>query len=396
MPDDSSAAHTSLSLAEKIRYSRHLRLPQIGEAGQLRLRQSRVLLLGVGGLGSPAALYLAAAGIGTLGIAEHDTVALHNLQRQILFREENVGQSKISSAAATLHALNSSTQIIPHPEGLTPENALALFANYDLVLDGTDNFPTRYLANDAAFLSRRPLVHGSIFQFTGHVSLFHPAHGGPCYRCLFPQMPNPASVPTCEQAGVFGALCGTIGSLMAMEAIKHLVGAGKTLQGRLLTLDLLAAQTRTLQLSPDPACPLCGKNPSISGIHSANYHYAGCAAPVSSNAPFSMENPPLEISIEQAREWLASDQPPLLLDVREDDELAICKIAQAIHIPMDDVPARLAELPRDRPILVQCHHGRRSMRVTQLLREKGFPLATNLAGGIDRWAEIVDPAMARY
>ncbi len=355
-----------------------------------------MLLLGVGGLGSPAALYLAAAGVGTLGLADPDTVTLHNLQRQILFREENVGQSKISSATAALLSLNSATQIIPHPAGLTPENAFDLFSAYDLVLDGTDNFPTRYLANDAAHLAHRPLVHGSIFQFTGQVSLFHTASGGPCYRCLFPQMPDPASVPTCEQAGVFGALCGTIGSLMAMEAIKHLTGAGETLQGRLLTLDLLAAQTRTLRLPRNPACPTCGGNSSITGIDSANYHYAGCTTPVSSNAPFSMENPPLEISIEQARDWLASDQPPLLLDVREDDELAICKIAQAVHIPMDDVPARLAELPRDRTILVQCHHGRRSMRVTQFLREKGFLRATNLAGGIDRWAEKVEPGMARY
>ncbi|MDR2862808.1 MAG: ThiF family adenylyltransferase [Puniceicoccales bacterium] len=379
-----------LTPGEQHRYNRHTRLPQIGTAGQERLRDAHILLLGLGGLGSPAALYLAAAGIGTLGAAEIDTVALHNLQRQILFRENDVGASKLNAGFETLHALNAQTQLVAHPEGLTPQNALALFSQYDLVLDGTDNFPARYLANDAAHLTRRPLIHGSIFQFTGQVSLFDTAHGGPCYRCLFPDMPDPASVPTCEQAGVFGALCGVIGSLMAMEAIKLLTGSGSPLRGRLLTADLLDSTTRTIRLPKNTACPLCGTTPRITEIIPENYIFGG-SCPVASN-----DGLPLEISCETAHEWLSGLTPPILLDVRENDEVAICKIPGSRHIPMGAVASRLSELPKDKPILVFCHHGQRSMRVTQLLRTKGYTQATNIKGGIDRWAVTNAPGMARY
>ncbi|MDR2845394.1 MAG: ThiF family adenylyltransferase [Puniceicoccales bacterium] len=386
-----------LTEEEERRYSRHIRLPQIGAIGQERLCDASVLLLGLGGLGSPAALYLAAAGVGTLGVAEYDTVALHNLQRQILFREDDVGVSKLDAGFATLHALNAQTRLNAHSEGLTPENALELFSQYDLILDGTDNFPTRYLANDAARLARRPLVHGSIFQFTGQVTFFDASGGGPCYRCLFPEMPDPASVPTCEQAGVFGALCGVVGSLMAMEAIKHITGAGTSLSGRLLIADLLAGTTRTVRLPKNAACPLCGSAPHITGIVPENYVFGGCRAATAPTAVTgAVAGAPLEITCETAREWLAGPTAPLLLDVREDDEVAICRIAGSYHIPLGALAERLRELPTERAILVFCHHGQRSMRATQLLREKGYALATNIKGGIDRWAVVNEVGMARY
>ena len=380
-----------LTPAEQHRYSRHLRLPQIGERGQERLRDARVLLLGLGGLGSPAALYLAAAGVGTIGIAEYDTVALHNLQRQILFREADTGAPKLEAGIAALHALNPHINFVAHPGGLTPANALALVAAYDLVLDGTDNFATRFLANDAAVLTRRPLIHGSIFQCTGQSALFDTATGGPCYRCLFPEIPDPESVPTCEQAGVFGALCGFIGSQMAMEAVKFITGAGVPLRRRLLMHDLLAATTSTTRLSSDPACPVCGKAPRIRTIEANNYIYDGCTATCAAAA-----SPPLEIPCENAAPQLAAAAPLLLLDVRRGDERAICHITGSLHIPLDELTLRLGELPPGVPVVVYCHHGQRSLQAVHILREKGFLSAVSLCGGIDRWAATIAPAMPRY
>lgn len=375
-----------LSADEQLRYSRHVRLPQIGESGQRCLREARVLLLGLGGLGSPAALYLAAAGVGTLGMAEFDTVALHNLQRQILFREGDVGARKIDAAGARLGALNSRMHLVAHKEGLTQGNAIALFSQYDVVLDGTDNFPARYLANDAAFFARKPLVHGSIFQFSGQVSVFDTADGHACYRCLFPKMPDPDTIPTCEQAGVFGALCGVVGSLMAMETIKLLVGTGNPLRGRLLMLDLLSATTRTVALPRDATCPLCGNSPRITGIAAENYVFHDNCHPPPATGKDAQNTFPFEISCEEARTWLArTDDTPVVLDVRENDERAISHLPGSLHIPLGRLADHMHELPANATVIVYCQHGQRSLRAVRLLRTRGRARTTSLSGGITRW-----------
>ena len=382
------------------RYSRHILLPQIGLAGQERLARARVLVVGAGGLGSPVALYLAAAGVGTLGLADFDCVEMHNLQRQILHDTPSVGRPKLESATTRIAALNPLVHVVPHDDGITAANALEVFTGYDVIVDGTDNFPTRYLNNDAAFFARRPLIYGSIFQFEGQLSVFDPAHGAPCYRCLFPEPPAPGTVPNCGEAGVFGALCGVIGSLQALETIKVLLGIGEPLRGRLQIFDGLAAEFRTLKLVRDPACPLCGAAPRIRDLRPEAYAQ-GCA-PLRSAAPLS---PPanamsedsvlLEIEPAAARTLLAQ-QRATLLDVREPFEHAICQIAGSELLPMRDVSAALSRLPRDRHLLVLCHHGGRSQRVTQFLRAQGFARVTNVRGGIDAWAQAVDPALQRY
>lgn len=382
----------SLTPAERARYSRHLLLPQIGEPGQERLRASRVLLVGAGGLGSPAALYLAAAGVGTLGLADNDTVATHNLQRQILHRDADTGRPKVESGADTLRALNPAANVVTHPEGVTTANALSLFSRYDVILDGSDNFATRRLVNDAAVLARKPLVAASVFRFEGQLSVFDVTRGGPCYRCLFPEIPPPGSAPGCGEAGVVGALVGVLGAMQAMEAVKLITGAGEPLVGRLFLYDGLTATARTLRLPRNPACPCCGEHPTITRIDPAAYGETACALPPSE----LMATPPLEITVEEARDLLARPDAPLLLDVREADEVAHCRIPGSVHIPMAEIPSRIGELPTDRLILAQCHHGGRSMRVTQFLRSQGFDKVSNLKGGIDRWSVVVDPTVPRY
>ncbi len=390
-----------LTDAERARYSRHLLLPQIGEAGQTRLKNARVLLVGVGGLGSPAALYLAAAGVGTLGLADNDTVALHNLQRQIAHRDSDIGRPKVESVADTLRALNPTVRLVLHPEGVTPANALSLFSGYDIILDGSDNFATRYLVSDACVLAEKPLVAGSVFRFEGQLSVFDTTTGGPCYRCLFPEAPAPGTAPGCGEAGVVGALCGVIGAMQALETVKLITGAGEPLRGRLLLHDGLNARSRTLAIPRNPDCACCGDRAVITTLDPARYGEVACVVAGDTtragSPPLSfMENPPLEITVEQARDWLAGPDAPVLLDVREDDEVAVCRIAGSVHIPMQQVPAKLAELPRDKAILVQCHHGGRSMSVTRFLLAQGYPKVTNLKGGIDRWAVVVDPSLKRY
>lgn len=391
-----SDARPNLSPAELSRYRRHVQLDEVGVEGQRKLAAARVLVVGAGGLGSPAALYLAAAGVGTLGLADRDRVEEHNLQRQIIHGTPAIGLSKVESAAHQLATLNPHVRLRLHGEGVTPANALALFSEYDLIVDGSDNFPTRYLNNDAAFFTRRPLVYGSIFKFEGQVSVFDPAQGGPCYRCLFPEPPPPGSVPDCGEAGVFGALCGVIGSLQAMEAIKYLLGIGQPLRGRLLVFDALSQQFRTLNLKRDPRCPLCGGEPRIRQIDAADYDFA-CAASPAAGARQGPEEPPLEISIEEARHLLETQAGRvLMLDIREPYEVQICRVEASEHIPMREISGRLGELPRDRRILVLCHHGSRSRDVTEYLRAHGFPAASNVRGGIAAWAEHIDPAMQRY
>jgi len=390
-----AAASPHLSPAELARYSRHLLLSEIGVAGQHRLAAARVLVVGAGGLGSPAALYLAAAGVGTLGIADFDRVETHNLQRQLLHDDASVGELKVVSAARRLRATNPFITVVEHPEGVTAANALALFSAYDIVVDGTDSFATRYLNNDAAVLTRRTLVYGSIYRFEGQVSVFDPARGGPCYRCLFPTPPAAGSVPNCGEAGVLGALCGVIGSLQALEAIKLIAGIGESLRGRLLTYDALAQAFSTLKIAREPGCHVCGDRPSITRLDPAAYDFT-CAPSI---VPESMSDTavPLEISVEETQRLLATaPADTVLIDVREPYEMEICAIACAEPVPMRQIPERVGDLPREKHLLIHCHHGSRSLRVTEYLRAEGFPRVSNVAGGIEAWAVQIDPTLRRY
>lgn len=384
----------SLSPAELARYSRHILLPQVGVDGQSRLARSRALVIGAGGLGSPIALYLAAAGVGTIGIAEFDRVEEHNLQRQILHDTPSVGLPKAESARARIAALNPHVKVELHESGVDPARALAMFEGYDVIVDGTDNFPTRYLNNDAAFFAKKPLVYGSIFQFEGQLSVFDPADGAPCYRCLFPEPPPPGSVPNCGEAGVLGALCGVIGSLQAMEAIKVLLGIGDALRGRLMVFDALTTEFRSLKLRKDPECPLCGSSPRITSIEPGRYEQ-GCAPTPPAAGPASDELP-LEVDVHKAKEIAANGRGAVILDVREPFEHAIGVVEGSLLVPMRRIPETLPELPTDRSILVICHTGVRSLRVTEYLRARGFDRVSNIAGGIDAWSREIDSSIPRY
>lgn len=383
-----------LSPADLARYGRHLSLAEIGLEGQRKLAAARILVVGAGGLGSPAALYLAAAGVGTLGIADFDQVERHNLQRQLLHEDGDVGAPKVESALRRLRAVNPGIRLNAHPEGVVPGTALALFSAYDVIVDGTDTFDSRYLNNDAAVLTGRPLVHGNVFRFDGQLSVFDPARGGPCYRCLFPEPPPAGAVPSCGEAGVLGALCGVIGSLQALEAIKLVTGAGEPLRGRLLAHDALAQRFQVLTLARDPACAVCGQAPVIRSLEPERYAPA-CAAPLPASA---MPDPvPLELSVTAARDLVRQNPDRTrIIDVREPHELEICRLDEAEHIPMRRIPERIAELPRDRHLLILCHHGSRSLHVTRYLRQQGFETVSNIAGGIEAWAAELDPTLARY
>ncbi|MFM7743577.1 MAG: HesA/MoeB/ThiF family protein, partial [Verrucomicrobiota bacterium] len=380
-------ADPRLSDHERALYARQIRLPGVGEAGQLRLRDAKVLILGAGGLGSPVGLYLAAAGVGHLGIADPDKVEISNLHRQIVHGFDTLGLPKTVSAAEAIGEINPGLKVALHPEGFTVENAAALVARYDLVVDGTDNFATRFLAADSCVLGRRPLIHGSVLRATGQVGVFLPGAG--CYRCLYPVIPDAASLPTCADAGVFGATCGVIGSWMASEAVAVVLGRRR--RSHLCVVDVEGGSSRPLAILPDPACPCCGASATIRTIEKSAYAPVACAVPFP-----AMSETPLEISVEEASLLLAGPNPPVLLDVREPDEYAVCRIEGSRLIPMNSVPTRLAEVPTDAWVLVQCHHGGRSMRVTQFLRSKGFARVTNLQGGIDAWSLKVDPQVLRY
>lgn len=389
----SSSPHALLS-AQLARYSRHILLEEVGVDGQQKLTAAKVLVIGAGGLGSPAALYLAAAGVGTLGIADFDHVEAHNLQRQLLHEDASVGEPKVDSAARRLKATNPFIEIVTHPDGVTVENARELFAQYDVIVDGTDNFSSRYLNNDAAFFARRPLVYGSVYKFEGQVAVFDPNGGGPCYRCLFPEPPPAGSVPGCGEAGVLGALCGVIGSMQAMEAIKLIVGLGDPLRGRLLTYDALRQTSATLTLRRHSGCPLCGSQPTIRALIPETYDTAACATPSPSMPDADY---PLEISVAEAKRLRdASPDRTVIIDVREPFEFAICQIAGAEQIPMRQIPERVSTLPQDKHFLVLCHHGGRSRRVTEYLRAQGLKAVTNIDGGIDAWAVEIEPGMQRY
>lgn len=375
-----------------IRYGRQIILPGVGNEGQQRLREARVLVIGMGGLGSPVALYLAAAGVGTLGLADMDEVDLSNLHRQILHDNASIGRPKIDSASERLLGLNPAVKLVPFKDGIRVDNAREIFSQFDVIVDGSDNFPTRYLNNDAAFLTGKALVYGSIFQFEGQVSVFAPTRGGPCYRCLFPRLPEEGSVPNCAEAGVLPSLCGIVGSWQASEAIKLILGIGSPLIGRLKVLDILSGRDRLVAIKPDPSCPLCGKDPSLHDLREENYQMS-CTMPESESETNAL---PAEIRFEEAAEALQAAQPPLLLDVRQEEENAYCSLSGSVLIPLNELPQRWQDLPADRDIVVYCHHGMRSLRAVQFLRERGLARSRSLAGGIDAWSRFVDPGVPRY
>jgi molybdopterin/thiamine biosynthesis adenylyltransferase/rhodanese-related sulfurtransferase/molybdopterin converting factor small subunit len=377
----------SLSHAEVLRYSRHLLLPEVGVDGQRKLKAARVLTIGAGGLGSPLSLYLAAAGVGTIGIVDFDVVDLTNLQRQIVHGTSTLGRPKLESAAARLSDLNPNVRIEKHETRLTAENALDILRDYDIVVDGSDNFPTRYLVNDACVLLGKPNVYGSIFRFEGQASLFYAAEG-PCYRCIYSEPPPPGLVPSCAEGGVLGVLPGIIGSIQALETIKWIIGAGNSLLGRLLLFDALKLRFRELQLRKDPACPICGPNPSIREL--IDYEaFCGIGAEPAYEGP--------EISPEELRREMADKGPNLvLIDVREPHEWEIAHIEGARLIPLGQLPERLAELDGHSEIVTHCHHGARSMKALAVLKGAGFNRVRSLAGGIDAWADRIEVGMPRY
>jgi len=366
-----------LTPAEQLRYSRHILIPDIGEAGQLRLRNASVLLVGTGALGSPAAMYLAAAGVGRIALVDPDVVDATNLQRQILHGESWLGKTKLGSAAARLREINPHVELLLHPLRLTPDNAMTLAAPHDIIVDGSDNFPTRFLTNDTAFFLRKPLVHGAIHRFEGQVTVFAPHLGGPCYRCLLPQLPAPGSVPSCQEAGVLGVLPGIIGSIQAMETLKLLLGIGTPPLGKLTVYDALNSSFRTIQLRRDPQCRLCGDHPDIHSVaNTETQSPATCAADTDS------------VTAAELRDLLDRGFAGLLIDVREPHEHAIARIEGARLIPLGTLEAEIGNLPRDRDILVHCKSGMRSARAVKLLLEHGFTRVRNVSGGIDAWLEM--------
>jgi len=380
----------SLSNDEIQRYARHLILPDVGVEGQQRLKAARVLIVGAGGLGSPVALYLAAAGVGTLGLVDFDAVDVSNLQRQILHGTKDVGRSKLDSARARLGDVNPHVRVETHDARLTSANALDIIGRYDTVVDGTDNFATRYLTNDACVLLGKPNVYGSIFRFEGQASVFG-LDDGPCYRCLFPEPPPPGSVPSCAEGGVLGVLPGIVGTIQATEAIKLVLGIGDTLAGRLLLIDALSMQFRAMTLRKDPACPACGTRTITALIDYDEF----CGAPTSGaihHADDVLEITPLELADRLSRARDTFD----LIDVREPGEWAIARIDGARLIPLAQIPSSIRSLDKSRDIVVMCRSGVRSADAIRFMQREGFTRVKNLAGGILRWSADVDPRVPRY
>jgi molybdopterin/thiamine biosynthesis adenylyltransferase/rhodanese-related sulfurtransferase len=377
---------------ELIRYSRHVILSEIGVSGQHRLKTARVLCVGVGGLGSPAALYLAAAGVGTLGLIDDDRVDITNLQRQVIHGTPDVGRSKLSSAIDRLHAINPLVQIEPHDERLRASNALAVVSAFDVVVDGTDNFPARYLVNDACVLARRPNVYGSVSKFEGQASVFA-SEGGPCYRCLHPEPPPAGLIPSCAEGGVLGVLPGIIGTIQATEAIKILLNIGQPLVGRFLIYDALRMRFREIALRRDPECAACGDRPMR---ELREYEAVSCTTDVrirtDRTEPFMDD----EITVTELKALIDRGEAPTILDVREPYEHQICRIDGAVLIPMRDLPARVHELDANADLVVQCRSGVRSANATAWLRQQGFTRARNLRGGILAWIDQVDPTQPKY
>ncbi len=382
------APAVDLSREEVARYSRHLIMPEVTIEGQRRLKRSSVLLVGAGGLGSPAALYLAAAGVGRIGIVDFDVVDESNLQRQVLHDTTWLGKPKLDSARARLGALNPHVRVETHSVALTRDNALELLAPYDVVVDGTDNFETRYLTNDACFFLKKPNVYGSIFRFEGQASVFWPERGGPCYRCLYPEPPPPGLVPSCAEGGVLGILPGVVGGIQATEALKILLGAGEPLVGRLLLYDALAMRFEELKLRRDPECPLCSPKATI---HELQDYPAFCGTGRGEDT-----GPVEEIGAAELKRRLDAGEPLEIIDVREPHEWAICRIPGARLVPLGSLAERMHELDSARTYVLQCRTGARSAKAVGVLRQAGFRRLLNLRGGVLAWAREVDPTMPTY
>ncbi len=378
-----------LSKDEILRYSRHLIMPEVGMDGQLKLKQAKVLTIGAGGLGSPLALYLAAAGVGKLGMVDFDVVDFTNLQRQVIHDTNDVGRPKLSSARETILDINPNVEVVSYETRLTSNNALDIFKDYDIVADGTDNFPTRYLVNDACVLLGKPNVYGSIFRFEGQASVFY-AKEGPCYRCLYPEPPPPGLVPSCAEGGVLGVLPGIVGSIQALETIKLILGKGPTLIGRLLLFDALSLKFRELKLRKNPDCPACGTHPTVTKL--IDYEqFCGIRGEdhvVPTRVP--------EITALEVKKMVDDRKPFVLIDVREPHEYQICRIPGSTLIPLGEVPKRMNELNSADEIVVHCRSGQRSAQAVDLLMKAGFRKIHNLKGGVLAWAEQVDPTMPRY
>jgi sulfur-carrier protein adenylyltransferase/sulfurtransferase len=383
----------TLNAEEIKRYSRHLIMPEIGMDGQRRIKAGSVLCIGAGGLGSPAAMYLAAAGVGRIGIVDFDVVDYSNLQRQLLHTTPDVGISKLKSAKNKLNALNPHVQVDTYEEALSSDNAMRLFKGYDVILDGTDNFPTRYLVNDACVLMGIPNAYGSIFRFEGQASVFA-AKDGPCYRCLYPEPPPPGLVPSCAEGGVLGVLPGVIGVIQATESIKLLTGVGNPLIGRFMIYDALNMKFRELKLRKDPDCPVCGTHPTVTKL--IDYDQFCGIVPAAQDHSAGATVSATEITPVELKAKLDAGQTPFILDVREPNEYQINKIAGSTLIPLGELPRRYQELPKDRQIITQCKMGGRSAKAQDFLKTVGFTDVLNLKGGILAWIDTVDPSQPKY
>jgi adenylyltransferase/sulfurtransferase len=381
----------ALTPEEMGRYSRHLILPEVGEAGQLKLKAARVLCVGAGGLGAPLTMYLAAAGVGTLGIVDFDVVEASNLHRQVIHGTGDVGRAKLDSAEDSLKAINPNVKIVKFPTRLSSENALGIFKDFDIVADGTDNFPTRYLVNDACVLSGIPNVYASIFRFEGQASVFS-AEAGPCYRCLYPEPPPPGLVPSCAEGGVLGILPGLLGIIQATEVIKLILGQGEPLVGRLLLVDTLGMRFRELKLRKNPDCPACGTHPTIAKLIDYDQF---CGLPSKSAGPAAVVNGIAQMQPTELKRRLDAGHDLYVLDVREPYEFAIAQIGGHL-LPLNDLPQRVGELDANREIVVHCKAGGRSQRAAEFLAQNGFKHIHNLAGGITAWSEKVDPLVPKY
>ena len=378
-----------LSHDEFRRYGRHLIMPEVGLDGQRKIKSASVLVVGAGGLGSPVAMYLAAAGVGRIGIVDFDTVDYSNLQRQIMHSTDDVGRPKLHSARERINSINPHVKVETYETSLTSANALDILGSYDVIVDGTDNFPTRYLVNDACVLLKKPNVYGSIFRFEGQASVFY-ADEGPCYRCVYSEPPPPGLVPSCAEGGVLGVLPGIVGTIQAAETLKLVLGVGEPLIGRLLLLDALAMQFRELRLRKNPECPLCGGHPTI---HDLIDYEAFCGVAV--HPEDGEDRKAYEISAVELKERLQREDDIFVLDVREPVEHEIVRLGKYL-IPLNDLPRRVNELDSAREIVVYCHYGQRSAQAVQFLREMGFKKVKNLVGGIDQWAVRADPSLPRY
>jgi len=378
-----------LSNDEISRYSRHLIMPEVALDGQKKLKAAKVLTVGTGGLGSPLALYLAAAGVGTLGIVDFDVVDESNLQRQILHGTSDVGRPKVESARDRIEDINPNVNVVVHEEALTSENALDIFADYDVIVDGTDNFPTRYLVNDACVLLGKPNVYGSIFRFEGQASVFW-AEEGPCYRCLYPEPPPPGLVPSCAEGGVLGILPGAIGTIQATETVKLILGIGKPLIGRLMLYDALGMSFREMKLRKDPNCPVCGENPTVTELID---YQEFCGIPQAAAAEQANGVP--EISVTELKRKMDAGENINVLDVREPHEYEVANIGVRL-VPLGELPQRLAEFDQNENFAIHCKTGGRSAKAVKLLQDAGFQNVYNVKGGITAWSEEIDPSIPTY